>query len=292
MLHEEWYEHRMAEDETNRFYHTGRLQLLQALSCFVSHTHLLPSEIVSFITNHILPCYDSSGMYEILFRDILPFCFFTSRHHLQAKVQSAITKIFPTASSSMQHAILSNGLTKVFNTLSKFQRSITPTKEQIVQFSLWVDNLIMSGLVASCEEERRELILLSALDFYDAACDYCLCHTGSSMILFPSPSVIYSCLLSPTPLCIDRACQLLLSYKEMLEEMKQRNITTNQRKAKKGYSYFTFVEEMERCVPQGDEIVETRETSSMCEPRCRCAPYSCEYSSLPSMLLMYCSNLA
>jgi hypothetical protein len=36
----------------------------------------------------------------------------------------------------------------------------------------------------------------------------------------------------------------------MLEEIKQRNLTTNTMNAKKGYSYFTFVEEMERCVPK------------------------------------------
>jgi len=256
MLHEEWYENRMEEEEEeiDRFYHPGRLQLLQALSCFVSHTYVLPSEIVSFIAHHILPCYDASAIYEILFRDVLPFCFFSPKQHLQAKVQSSIAKIFPTASSSMQYAILSSGLTKVFSTLSKLKRSTTPTREQIVQYALWVDNIIMTGLVASCKEERRELILLSALDFYDAACDHCLNHTDSSMILFPSPSVVYSCLLSPTPLCIDRACQLLLNYKKMLEDMKQRNLITNQMNKRNGYSYFTFLEEMERCVPMRSRL--------------------------------------
>lgn len=256
MLDEEWYEKGDGEEEeaANLLY-LRRLRLLQALSSFVSHTHMLPSEVVSFITHHMLPCYDASDIYEILFRDILPFCFFSSKHHHQAKIQSAISKLYPTASSSIQYAILSGGLTTVFSTLSELKRATTPTLEQLFQYTLWVDNVILTGLIAASEEERTELILLSALDFYDAACDYCLCHTISGILLLPSPSIIYKFLLSPTPVCIDRSCHLLLKYRMLLEEVTKRNIKKNHATTKVGHSFFSCVEDLERYVPVGFSIL-------------------------------------
>ena len=258
MLYDEWYEDDKTilstEDAVRlsvaRRYRRARL--IKALSSFVSHVGSLPSEVEAFIIHEVLPSYDGTEVYVLLFHEVVPFLTISSFKEFKHHVLRHLARIYPTALSEMKQSIVSGTLTGL---LRRWGTKINSTSSavddrmarELLELVLWTDNLIMTGLIAEQASDfgGYELTLLSALDFFDAACVF---SHGCGVVACPSPALIYRLLLPDTALCIDRVCSLLLKYKTLLEELKKRSLERTEAKVHIENSFVAQVGELERLV--------------------------------------------
>mmetsp|Transcript_5428 Transcript_5428/g.8321 ORF Transcript_5428/g.8321 Transcript_5428/m.8321 type:complete len:678 (+) Transcript_5428:62-2095(+) len=182
----------------------SRVQVIDRIADATIYLGKMLPETEVFILNSVLPTWDGSGTWGLrLCHDVLPLV----RPQMYGKIIPVIEPLLRCCALPQLDYLLLGVVLPQWIRCS--HRSLE--KKDIFRLIQWTTSLLQSCFLGTAGHELHRLALVLV---YDAVRDI--------TSLLPNSRIVYSLLLSPTPIAINRLCALLLSYKTILEKEKDR----------------------------------------------------------------------
>ena len=236
MLYDEWHINSSMDH---------RLNILKDLSIFAKVADGLPPEVEEFLLGKVLPSWDGEdARCTIICQDLLPVLSppTYSFDELKSQLLSPLGKLYIGGSANIKYTIVSGLFSSLLVRWGKmkweqpsFGRKARYHSKQnryykyqiLKELVEWIDKLLITGIIVEENtngeplKSGQELVCLSVIDFYNAACSLSNESPTFVAICTPSPALLYKMLLSRDALGVEGVCGLLLKYKIILERWKE-----------------------------------------------------------------------
>jgi len=223
MLFKEWN-----DLESNHALKEKRQLLLEAMTTFVKRSGMVPEP--DFALNIMLKSYDASQseVNDLLFKYIIPrvpLCQLLANmpyHEVKECLYRPLERAFVSTASTWSDrchvvSVAAIGIIRALRQKQDSEGNERIRNNVLSSFVQWMDKLIVAGLytMENLEESGRVSLCMGALDLYQLVGKI----SQESYVIggVPSPPLMYNFLLSPSVVCIDRVCGLLILYLDLVE---------------------------------------------------------------------------
>mmetsp|Transcript_4978 Transcript_4978/g.7187 ORF Transcript_4978/g.7187 Transcript_4978/m.7187 type:complete len:664 (+) Transcript_4978:50-2041(+) len=182
----------------------SRIQVIDRIADATIYLGKILPESEAFILNTVLPTWDGTDTWGFrLCHDVLT----QLRPQTYGNIIPLVEPLLRCSASPQLHYCFLGIV------LSQWIRCSHGSLEQkdIRRLIRWTTTQLQCGFLATSGHELQRLALIQVYDAVRVA-----------TCLLPNPRIVYLLLLSPTPIAINQLCALLLSYKKVLQEEKDR----------------------------------------------------------------------